>query len=102
MNVCYSFDSRKSIDFALSSAANFMKRNLGVSVEIKGHVDELGPEDYNMRLSEKRANTVYNLLVSLGVDAARLSFKRYGEDTSVSKVSASVRQMASQASFETR
>jgi OOP family OmpA-OmpF porin len=102
VNVCYSFDSRKPFDFALRSAANFTERNLGVSVEIKGYVDKLGPEDYNMRLSEKRANAVYDLLVSSGVDAARLSFKRYGEDISVSKVSASVGQIASQASFETR
>ncbi len=105
VNIYYAFDSTKPLGYSLSSAsyvANFMNRNPGVSVEIKGYADELGPEDYNIRLSEKRAETVYDLLVSLGVDASRLSFKGYGEDTSVSKASASARQMARRASFEIR
>jgi OOP family OmpA-OmpF porin len=103
VNIYYAFDSATPLDYSSSSAgyvANFMKRNPGVSVEIKGYADELGPEDYNIKLSEKRARTIYNLLVSSGVDASRLSFKGYGEDTSVDKASADARQMARRASFE--
>jgi OOP family OmpA-OmpF porin len=103
VNVYYAFDSAKPLDYSSSSAgyvANFMKRNPGVNVEIKGYADELGPEDYNMKLSEKRAKAVYDLLVSSGVDASRLSYKGYGEDTSVDKASADARQMARRASFE--
>ncbi len=77
-----------------------MKKNPGVKVEIKGFADELGPEDYNMKLSESRAKAVYDLLVASGVDASRLTFKGYGEDTSVDKASADARQMARRASFE--
>ncbi|OOG78522.1 OmpA family protein [Algoriphagus sp. A40] len=103
VNVYYAFDSDKPLGYSVSSAqyvANFMKKNPGVKVEIKGFADELGPEDYNMKLSESRAKAVYDLLVASGVDASRLTFKGYGEDTSVDKASADARQMARRASFE--
>lgn len=103
VNVYYAFDSDKPLGYSVSAAqyvSNFMKRNPGVKVEIKGFADELGPEDYNMKLSESRAKAVYDLLISSGVDASRLSFKGYGEDTSVDKASADARQMARRASFE--
>lgn len=103
VNVYYAFDSDKPLGYSVSAAqyvSNFLKRNPGVSVEVKGYADELGPEDYNMKLSERRAKAVYDLLVASGVDASRLSFKGYGEDTSVDKASADARQMARRASFE--
>lgn len=103
VNVYYAFDSDKPLGYSVSAAqyiSNFLKRNPGVSVEIKGYADELGPEDYNMKLSDRRAKAVYDLLVASGVDASRLSYKGYGEDTSVDKASADARQMARRASFE--
>jgi OOP family OmpA-OmpF porin len=105
VNVYYAFDSAKPLGYSVSAAnyvANFLKRNPGVSVEIKGYADELGPEDYNMKLSESRAKAVYDLMVAAGVDASRLSYKGYGEDTSVDKSSADARQMARRASFEVK
>lgn len=103
VNVYYAFDSSKPLGYSVSAAqyvSNFLKRNPGVKVEIKGYADELGPEDYNIKLSESRAKAVYDLLVASGVDASRLSYKGYGEDTSVDKASADARQMARRASFE--
>ncbi|GAA0878471.1 OmpA family protein [Algoriphagus jejuensis] len=105
VNVYYAFDSSKPLGYSVSAAqyvSNFLKRNPGVKVEVKGYADELGPEDYNMKLSEKRAKAVYDLLVSSGVDASRVSYKGYGEDTSVDKASADARQMARRASFEVK
>lgn len=105
VNVYYAFDSAKPLGYSVSAAnyvANFLKRNPGVSVEIKGYADELGPEDYNIKLSERRAKAVYDLMVAAGVDASRLSYKGYGEDTSVDKSSADARQMARRASFEVK
>lgn len=105
VNVYYAFDSSKPLGYSASASnyvSNFMKRNPGVKMEIKGYADELGPEDYNMKLSESRAKAVYDLLVSSGVDASRLSFKGYGEDTSVDKSSADARQLARRASFEVK
>jgi len=105
VNVYYAFDSSKPLAYATSAAnyvSNFLKKNPGVTVEIKGYADELGPEDYNIKLSERRAKTVYDILVASGVDASRLSYKGYGEDTSVDKSSADARQMARRASFEVK
>jgi OOP family OmpA-OmpF porin len=102
VNVYYAFDSAKPLGYSISAAqyiSNFLKRNPGVSVEVKGYADELGEEDYNIKLSESRAKAVYDLLIASGVDASRLSYKGYGEDTSVDKSSTDARQMARRASF---
>jgi OOP family OmpA-OmpF porin len=53
-----------------------------------------------MKLSESRAKSAYELLIASGVDASRVSYKGYGEDTSVDKSSADARQMSRRASFE--
>ncbi len=103
VNVFFAFDSSKPLAFSISSinyVSNFLKRNPGVKVEIKGYADELGLEDYNIKLSEKRAKAVYEILVASGIDSSRLSFKGYGEDTSVDKSSPDARQMARRTSFE--
>jgi OOP family OmpA-OmpF porin len=105
VNVYYAFDSEKPLGYSISAAqyiSNFLKRNPGVKVEVKGYADELGPEDYNIKLSEKRAKAVYDLLVASGVDASRVTYKGYGEDTSVDKSSADARQLSRRASFEVK
>lgn len=103
VNLYFAFDSAKPLAYSVSAAqyvSNFLKRNPGYSLEIKGYADELGPEDYNIKLSERRAKAVYDMLISSGIEASRLSFKGYGEDTSVDKTSQDARQMARRTSFE--
>lgn len=105
VNVYYTFDSAIPLGYSASATnyvANFLKRNPSVSVEVKGFADELGPENYNMRLSERRAKAVYDVLISTGIDASRLSYKGYGEDTSVDKASSDARQLARRVSFEVK
>jgi OOP family OmpA-OmpF porin len=105
VNVYFAFDSAKPLGFSASGidyVANFLKRNPGVKIELKGFADELGPENYNMRLSERRAKSVYDILVAAGIDSSRMSFKGYGEDTSVDKRSADARQLARRVSFEVK
>jgi outer membrane protein OmpA-like peptidoglycan-associated protein len=48
-------------------------------IEIAGHTCSLGTEAYNEGLAEKRAQTVYNYLVSKGIAAERLTIVSYGE-----------------------
>ena len=48
-------------------------------VEVQGHTDFMGSEKYNQALSERRANTVANYLVSQGVPADRISAVGLGE-----------------------
>ncbi len=105
VNVYYAFDSAKPLGYSASAinyVANFLKRNPGVSVELKGYADELGPENYNMTLSERRAKAVYDVMAAAGIDTSRVTYKGYGEDTSVDKGSADARQLARRVSFEVK
>ncbi len=50
------------------------------SIAIEGHADWIGGVAYNQRLSERRANAVYDYLVGQGIDPSRLSSQGFGED----------------------
>ncbi|HEX6944188.1 MAG TPA: PKD domain-containing protein [Gemmatimonadaceae bacterium] len=50
-----------------------------VKVEVGGHTDSDGSESYNLKLSQKRANTVRDYLVKKGVPASQLTARGYGE-----------------------
>lgn len=62
----------------LNKLAQLAKKT-GVKIEIRGHTDSQGSEEYNMELSRKRAEAVYKYLISKGVEKSRLSYKYYGE-----------------------
>ena len=49
------------------------------SIEVAGHTDNIGTNDYNQKLSERRANAVKKFLISKGIDAARVTTVGYGE-----------------------
>ena len=50
-----------------------------IIVEIGSHTDNKGGDRYNLRLSQKRAESVVNYLVQNGIDPNRLRAKGYGE-----------------------
>lgn len=54
-----------------------------VKVEVAGHTDNVGTDEYNMGLSLRRAEAVRNYLVDKGVPADRLTVKNYGESQPV-------------------
>ncbi len=62
----------------LDRLAGLLSDNPGLSIEIGGHTDNVGSPAYNQTLSENRAATVYNYLISKGIAANRLSYKGYG------------------------
>lgn len=51
-----------------------------ITVRIEGHTDEMGTEEYNMALGERRAQIVMEYLEGYGVPAARLAIVSYGEE----------------------
>ena len=51
----------------------------GIQVEIAAHTDSDGSENYNLTLSERRAESVVNYLTQYGIDLERLTPKGYGE-----------------------
>jgi outer membrane protein OmpA-like peptidoglycan-associated protein len=62
----------------LDEMFTFLKNNPGWIVEIGGHTDNKGSQNYNMQLSEKRAAAVVKYLVEKGTEAKRLRSKGYG------------------------
>lgn len=50
-----------------------------VNIEIGGHTDNQGTDEYNDRLSDERAKAVYEYLLSHGIAADRLSYRGYGK-----------------------
>ena len=64
----------------LGDNAEWIKSNTGVTVQIEGHCDNRGSVEYNLALGERRAKSVKNYLVSLGVDGKRLTVISYGEE----------------------
>jgi OmpA-OmpF porin, OOP family len=63
----------------LYSTIQFLNNNPEVKVEIQGHTDNIGSESYNQKLSEGRAASVKEYLISQGIDSSRLTAKGYGE-----------------------
>ncbi len=50
-----------------------------LKLEVEGHTDSVGPDDYNQKLSENRANAVRSFLVSQGVDADGIVARGFGK-----------------------
>jgi OOP family OmpA-OmpF porin len=68
----------------LADFATFMKKYPGVAVEIDGHTDAKGSDEYNKKLSQRRANSVREYLVTkLGVPANLLTSVGFGESKPV-------------------
>jgi len=65
---------------ALSRDAEWLRANHGALLKIEGHCDERGTSAYNLVLGEKRAKSVRNYLVELGIGANRLSVVSYGKE----------------------
>jgi outer membrane protein OmpA-like peptidoglycan-associated protein len=63
----------------LDKLITILKETPAVSVSINSHTDEKGSDDYNMNLSQKRAQSVVEYLISGGIDAKRLVAKGFGE-----------------------
>ncbi len=65
---------------ALTTSANWMKKNPQYNLLIEGHCDERGTEQYNLALGDRRANQGKEYLVTLGIDAGRIRTVSYGEE----------------------
>jgi len=62
----------------LNKVVKWLNDNPDIRVQIDGHTDSMGSAEYNQRLSEDRAKSVYDYFVSHGVQASRLSYRGYG------------------------
>jgi peptidoglycan-associated lipoprotein len=69
-------DGRKTCQIV----ADYLKKNPKAKLQIEGHCDERGTAEYNLALGERRATSVMNYLVSLGVSKAALSTVSFGKE----------------------
>ncbi|MBI3758113.1 MAG: OmpA family protein [Deltaproteobacteria bacterium] len=72
-------DIKKEFVPVLDEAAQILKDNPNVKVTVEGHTDSKGTDEYNQKLSERRANAVKAYLTTRGVDASRLDTIGKGE-----------------------
>jgi outer membrane protein OmpA-like peptidoglycan-associated protein len=81
-NIYFDFDKTtlKSESFVeLNKVVEFLKQNSKVSIEIAGHTDSKGSDQYNLNLSQGRSQAVVDYLISQGIDTSRLQAQGYGE-----------------------
>ncbi len=64
----------------LSQNADWIKKNGNFTIQIEGHTDDRGSNEYNLSLGERRAKSVKTYLESLGVEAKRMTILSYGEE----------------------
>lgn len=67
----------------LAKNATFLNQHPQLRVTVEGHCDERGTSEYNLALGERRAYSVRDYLVSLGVSAGRLTTISYGKERPV-------------------
>lgn len=82
-DINFAFDRSDLSDTArqiLSKNAQWLKSNSSARVQIEGHCDERGTNEYNMALGWKRANAAQGYLRGLGIEATRLGTISYGEE----------------------
>jgi len=72
------FDLKKESYAELAVVVELLAKNPGITIEISGHTDNSGSADYNKQLSENRAKSVKQYLVSKGAGTERISVKGLG------------------------
>lgn len=81
-NIFYDFDKaslRPESKVALDDMAQVLRDNPNVAIEMASHTDRIGNAEYNMGLSQRRAKSVVDYLISVGVKADRLQPQGYGK-----------------------
>ncbi|QWV96462.1 peptidoglycan-associated lipoprotein Pal [Geomonas nitrogeniifigens] len=84
--IYFDFDSSllsKEARDTLVKNADIMKNDPDVKIQIAGHCDERGSDEYNLALGVKRATAAQNYLTELGIPVDRLSVISYGEERPV-------------------
>lgn len=81
--VLFEFDSavvRTGEKSKITAVSDYLKSNASAAIEVEGHCDERGTEEYNRSLGEKRALGVREELALGGIDPRRIHTISYGED----------------------
>lgn len=82
-NIFYDFDKatlRSESTNELERLMKLLNEMPNLKIEISSHTDSKGANEYNFKLSENRAKSVVEYLISKGIDSTRLLSKGYGEE----------------------
>ena len=77
----------------IDRVSNVLNNYPQTTIRVEGYTDSTGPEDYNQRLSEKRAEAVKSALIQRGMDPIRIQTVGYGESQPISSNSAMNRRV---------
>ena len=84
--IYFAYDSSNLTEAARSTLeenARWLKLSDAVDIQVEGHCDERGGQQYNLALGERRARSVKDYLVALGVNESRVSIISYGKEKPV-------------------
>ena len=87
-NIYFDFDRYLLDDDSkkyLNVIADWLKESNIKSLEISGHTDNIGNENYNLKLSEERALSVYKYINTFGISNIKINYKGYGSSLPISK-----------------
>lgn len=87
-NIYYDLDKsaiRPDAAAELDKTLEVFKKYPTLKIELRSHTDCRAPDDYNLKLSQRRAQSAVNYLISRGVDPKNLVAKGYGETVPVNK-----------------
>lgn len=85
-NIYFDFDKTtlKDVSFIeLNKVVEFLKQNETVEIEISGHTDNRGSDEYNVNLSQGRSQAVVDYIIGQGIDEFRLVARGYGETKAI-------------------
>jgi OOP family OmpA-OmpF porin len=85
-NIYFDFDKTtlKNESFTeLNKVVDFLKQNETVEIEISGHTDNKGSDEYNLNLSQGRSQAVVDYIIGQGIQDYRLSAHGYGEGKAI-------------------
>jgi outer membrane protein OmpA-like peptidoglycan-associated protein len=67
----------------LARVSGIVLSHPGLKIEVEGHTDNVGSDEYNQKLSDQRANAVREYLLSQGLQSSSLTARGFGETTPV-------------------
>ncbi|HOV10539.1 MAG TPA: OmpA family protein [Bacteroidales bacterium] len=87
-NIYYDYDKwdiRPDAAIELDKLVKILIENPKINIELGSHTDSRGKDKYNLDLSQKRAESAVNYIISKGIDQVRIKAKGYGETVPVNK-----------------